>query len=1624
MVLNPVKQKADLIEKAVTEANERLDSPLAENAATFMRQFYRRVMPEDMIGDPVDRLFGGALSLWLFGTKRQKGGHKVRVYNPSLEEHGWRAEQTVVEVVISDRPFLIDSISAALSKKGLAIHRLVHPLITLSRDDDGAVQAIMDGKSDDEDLNRESYIQVLVTKQSSGERLKEIQQSLDSVLRDVDAAVTDWRSMVDRMDAVLAELDEPPANLDAEVVSETRDFLNWLHHGNYTFLGYRFCSFVGAMGEQKIEVDGDSALGLLGKKEVLVFKQLVDGRPLPGEVRAFVHKPDIMMVTKANLRSTVHRDTHMDTICIKKYDAEGRVAGQHVFVGLFTASAYNRTPTDIPMIAKKVNRILDAAGLPRSSHDAKVMLNVLETFPRDELFQIGEQDLLEIAQGIMHLQQQPRVALFVRRDDFERFMSCLVYIPRDRYTTNLRKRIQKILESAFNAETSAYYIQVSDGALARLHIIMRTEPGIDLDYNVAEIEAEIIETARTWTDRLEQALVEARGEEIGLTLFQRYGEAFPSGYTDRFNVDAAVADVELVDSVLAAKTMDMNLYRPLGMSPDRVRLKIYHPNSAVPLSDVLPMLEHMGFKVMDEVPYEVRPGVIRGKGSDFVMIHDFGLQTRDGGNIDLGVVRENFEEAFQRVWAGDAESDGFNALILSAGLAWREVAMLRGLCKYLRQAAIPFSQAYMEQTLGRNAHLARQIVQLFLARFDPARAKMRDKTVGALHNDLMVSLEEVASADEDRILKRFINVVESTLRTNYFQTDGEGNPQPYISFKLDSQNVEELPLPRPWREIFVYSPRVEAVHLRGGPVARGGLRWSDRQEDFRTEILGLVKAQQVKNAVIVPVGSKGGFVVKRPPTEGGRQAFIEEGIACYKSFIAAMLEITDNLDGDSVVPPTDVVRHDGDDSYLVVAADKGTATFSDIANGVAIDHGFWLGDAFASGGSNGYDHKAMGITAKGGWESVKRHFREMGVDTQSQEFTVAGVGDMGGDVFGNGMLLSPHIKLVAAFNHLHIFIDPDPDAAKTFKERTRLFNDIKGWDAYDQKLLSKGGAIFQRSSKKLKLTPEIKKVLGISKDTVTPTELIRAILTAEIDLLWFGGIGTYIKSTTETHADAGDRANDAVRIDAPELRCKVIGEGANLGVTQRARIQFALRGGRLNTDSIDNSAGVDCSDHEVNIKILLDKVVSDGDMTPKQRTALLEKMTDEVGELVLRDNYLQSQALTIVASQGTDILDQQVRLMRMLERTGRLDRAVEFLPDDETLSEREAAGQGLTRPEISILMPYAKIWLFDQVMESDLPDDPALAEDLIRYFPTALRKKYRKVINEHRLRREIVATYVANAMINRVGGYFVTQIAEKTGLHAAEVARAYLITRDVFNLREVWAQIEALDNKVRAEVQTRMLLEVNRLVDRGTMWFLRQMKLPLDIGANVARFAPGVATLTDQLDQVLATRAAEDLAARKQGYLEAGLDEDLALRMAGLMVMVSGCDIVRLASDHDLSVEAVAKHYFAVGGRFKLGFMRAAAEELKSENHWQKLAVAALIEDLYGHQMALTSKVLSCPKRVDSEPDEAIANWVELHSDMVGRTEQMLSEMWAGDKPDFSMLAVSSRQLRALAEDSPEGSAC
>ncbi|MEE8303607.1 MAG: NAD-glutamate dehydrogenase, partial [Candidatus Tectomicrobia bacterium] len=1141
-----------------------------------------------------------------------------------------------------------------------------------------------------------------------------------------------------------------------------------------------------------------------------------------------------------------------------------------------------------------MDTIVSRAGFHPNSHDGKALLHILETLPRDELLQVDVENLQQTSLGILRLQDRQRVALFVHRDPFGRYVSCLVYVPRDRFDTRLRLAIQDVLGDGFGGEVTAHYTQVTDSPLARLHIIVKTQPGVAAPRAIEDIENDLIDVARDWRDDLSQSLVDQFGETKGLELFHLYGEAFPTAYCERFDVTEAVADIHLFDTGLDTGTVGLNLYRMAGAPGDKLRFKLYHRDDPLPLSDALPMLENMGLKVIDEIPYLIEP---KGSGHQ-IYIHDFGMVMRSGVAVDIGKVKALFEEAFSCIWSGQMENDGFNKLVLDAGLSWRRIVILRAYCKFLLQAKIPFSQAYMEETLARNPGIARDIVRLFESLFEPAAQKSADKEQKTLLKQIEAALENVASLDEDRILQRYVNVVQSTLRTNFYQKTADGAAKPYLSLKLDSQKIDDLPLPRPLVEIFVHSPRVDAVHLRGGRVARGGLRWSDRKEDFRTEILGLMKSQMTKNAVIVPFGAKGGFVVKQPPESGGREAFLEEGIACYKTFMCGLLDITDNLQAGKIVPPKDVVRHDDDDPYLVVAADKGTATFSDIANGIAQEYGFWLDDAFASGGSVGYDHKAMGITARGAWESVKRHFRETGIDALTTDFTCVGVGDMSGDVFGNGLIYSPHTKLIGAFNHLHIFVDPDPDPAASFKERRRLFKlPRSSWTDYDEKLISKGGGIFERAAKSIKITPEMRTAFALgSKDALTPNELLRAMLTAPIDLLWFGGIGTYIKARTENNVDVGDRANDVIRINGDEVKAKIIGEGANLGVTQLGRIDYALAGGRINTDFIDNSAGVGCSDHEVNIKILLGDAVAKGKLTVAQRNKLLADMTDDVSALVLMDNYRQSMALTNAQHQSVALADEHAQFMQALERSGDLDRAVEFLPDDEIFEQRLAMGKGLTRPELSVLLAYAKLVLFKDVLLSDLPDDPNLTGSLATYFPPLIQNKFQDLIPQHRLRREITATYVSNTLVNRTGPSFITNLQDRTGAAPSAIARAYLACRQVFGIAELWSGVEALDNSVPADAQTEMHLEILDLIKRGTLWFLANGGQHQAIGGVVDAYQSPVETLDANLCEILSSALKSARDNKADSYIARKVPKALAYRVANLDALAPACDIVRIAT--------------------------------------------------------------------------------------------------------------------------------
>ena len=1476
---------------------------------------------------------------------------------------------------------------------------MIRQIMRVRRDDEGRLLEV----GGEEGLP-ESLIHVEIDRQTSPEALERMRAGLCSALEDVRAAVDDWPTMRERVRGLLGSLDESAPPVAPDELAEARGLLEWIHDDHFTFLGYREYDILTEDGEDVLRAVSGSGLGILRAGDERPVS--VSFAELSPEVRRLAREKSLLTLTKANSRATVHRPAFLDYIGVKRFDASGEVAGEWRFLGLYTHTAYSESPWAIPVLRRKAQRVVDRSGLSKGSHDYKALVEILGTYPRDELFQISEDELFETALGILHLDERRRVRLFVRRDAFGRFFSCLVYLPRERFDTRNRRRIEEILRQALGGVSVDYTTQLSESVLARVHFVVYTEPGAVPEYDVAEIETRLAGATRAWTDDLRDALSEQLGEERAGPLFERYGEAFPGAYREDFTARQAVPDIERIERLDPDGDLGMSLYVPLESTLDHLAFKLLRSGQPLLLSDVLPLLENMGVRVSDERPYEIKPA-----GGPPVWIYDFGLRHDEGAEFQADDVRATFQDAFARTWSGEAENDGFNRLVLAARLTAREITILRAIAKYLRQAGSTFSQNYMEDALSAHPDVARRLVELFRLRLDPMRFEDTDAKARALERELKATIDAVESLDEDRILRGFLRVVRAVLRTNYFQTEAGGGAKPYLSLKLDPELVPDLPEPRPMFEVFVYSPRVEAVHLRGGRVARGGIRWSDRREDFRTEVLGLMKAQTVKNAVIVPVGAKGGFVVKRPPAGGDRAALLEEVVECYRTFMRGLLDVTDTIAGGKVVPPPDVVRHDEDDPYLVVAADKGTATFSDIANAIAIDYGYWLGDAFASGGSAGYDHKEMAITARGAWESVKRHFRELGTDIETTDFTVVGIGDMSGDVFGNGMLLSPHIQLIGAFDHRHVFLDPNPDAAASFVERRRLFQ-LPGssWADYDPGLISAGGGVFPRTAKAVPLSPEVRAALGVEPESLTPSELIHALLHAPVDLLWNGGIGTYVKAKDERHAEVGDRANDAVRVNAEELRCRVVGEGGNLGFTQRARVAYARGGGRIYMDAIDNSAGVDCSDHEVNIKILLDTIVADGDLTGKQRNAILAEMGEEVAALVLRDNYEQTQAISSSTAQAGSMVEVHERYVRSLEQDGTLNRELEVLPTDEGFDERQAVGGGLTAPEFAILLSHTKIALGQALLASELPEDPYLSSELERYFPARLGDEFGTQLQRHPLRREIIASRVVNDLVNRAGTTFAFRLGDETGAGADDIARAYAVAREVFGLRGLWAEIEALDGRVPAATQTAMLLRARILLERATRWLLRNRRRPIDIAAAVARYAGGAAVLAEALPTLLGPSEVEAARARAARFEEVGVPSELAQRVAHLELLVPTLDLVEIAAAAEVDVAAAAAVYFALGARLELHWLRDRIVDLPRETRWEAMARAALRDDVYSEQAGLTAEVLRAGADVE--------RWQAENASAIERSLQVLADIRSGGALDLARLSVAVREIRNLIHSS------
>ena len=1588
------------------DAAQRLQAAakLAGDAAglAFFSALYAHASPDDVNRYTPTSLAAMARLVLTRVAAHRSGESEVWLFTARDQDAAYGENDTLLVAVNDDMPFLFDSLIAEVTALGGRLRAVFHPIIQ------------RDGRPI-------SVIVLVLEPVVSEARQLALVTGAKATFAQVLVAVRDWHAMVSRLKEAIDELKAHPPKVTSEELSENLAFLNWLGDNHFTFLGARDYRF-DPKGDGTLEPVSHSGLGVLADAEARVIRRGPDRSAITPQVRAFLTQPSPLIITKSNERSLVHRRVHMDYVGVKTFDKDGRLTGERRFVGLFTSGAYSRRPADIPLLRRTVAHVVARAGLPPASHDGKALSHILDTYPRDELFQISEDDLFATAQGILRLGERPTVRVFLRFDRFDRFVSALVFVPRDRYDTHARERIHQILAHAFNGRMSSSTPTVDESVLARVHFIVGRNEGTRPHVSVPQLEEKIRATIRTWDDGFAEAMERVHGETEGLKLLQERQAQFSPGYRGVFSPTEAVHDLDEIASLTTAPLkLRARVYSKKSDAHNALRLKLYILGEVMPLSASLPIFENLGLRVIAEDSFVITLKTGDGWSHEAAVL-DFMMERADEGAAELNDIKRPLEDAFHAVVSGQAESDGFNRLVLTAGLAWRDVTILRTVAKFLRQAGFAFSQVYVEQALARNPDLARLLVEQFHARNNPKAGEHQTHDGETIAQRIDGALNDVQSLDDDRIIRRLRNVIVNTLRTNFYQRDRDGNPKSYIAIKLNSQALDELPLPRPHVEIFIYAPQVEGVHLRFGRVARGGIRWSDRREDFRTEILGLVKAQQVKNAVIVPVGAKGGFYPKQLPLNATREAVQAAAVAAYKTLINALLDVTDNLNADGlVVPPDDLVRHDGDDPYLVVAADKGTATFSDIANGIAEGRGFWLGDAFASGGSHGYDHKKMGITARGAWEAVKRHFREMGRDVQNEPFTAIGIGDMSGDVFGNAMLLSKQTRLLAAFDHRHIFLDPQPNSAASWAERKRLFElPRSSWADYDKSLIAPGGGVFARTLKEIPLSAEVKALAGVTVDKLSPAELIKALLKTDADLLFFGGIGTFVKAEGQSNADAGDRANDAVRINGNDVRAKVIGEGANLGVTQLGRIEYARRGGRINTDAIDNSAGVDTSDHEVNLKILLGAPQRRGVLTAQARDDLLNIMTDDVSAHVLKDNYDQTLALSVAQARADKDLDAHGRYMRDLERRGRLDRAVEFLPADDELQRLENENRGLTRPELAVLLAYAKLDLDAEIVASDLPDDPTFESVLAGYFPPAAVARFPDALQHHRLRREIISTALANRLVNLAGPVFVARMKEISGANGAHVARAFVVAEGAFGLEALKARIDALDGKIEARIQNGMYEAIAEILRRLGLWFLANVPANADLAPTIALYRAGVESLRGTFHTLVSPFEGQETEERIAYLQKAGVPLDIAEDVAVLPLLGSAPEIAQLARARTLAVDMVAGAYFAMGATVGIDRLRALAARIAAKEHWDRLAIRRIADDLFAGQRALTAEALGAldaikPRANRADGMAAIKAWAELHAETLMRTKSFLDALERSGDLSIAKLTLANSQIRELA---------
>ena len=1561
----------------------------------FVRRYFADIALEDLEERTADELAGAVRCHVLLAMSRPEGRALVRVMNPDPEQHGWRSGHTVIDVICDDRPYLVDTVSIALARRHIGTFLLVHPIVFVTRSANGALL-----ETENSDGVAESWMHFEVERQFDENVMEALTGELLAAIADATAAADDAGSMKQVATSLAVSL--PTARLpvsDGEV-SDAVTLLDWLVDGHFQFLGYRKYEMVATDRGPALTAVGGSGLGLLRETARSWHENQLNA--MPADMRLRLEKPELMIVTKDVARSTVARNEYFDYLGVKIFGPRGKVVGEHRFLGLFDLHVFRQSVFDIPILRAKAQAVITASGLSVTSHRGRELVDTLEAFPRDDMFHISVTELQRIAVGITNLQERKQVALFARRDGFGRFVSCLVYVPRERFSTTMAEKIAQVVQDAYGGTSTEIDPRVTERILARLHIRVQLRDDAPAQVDESIVEERIADLTRWWIDELRDELVSVFGEAVGAEHYPSALDGFPPEYREAYGADVAVSDLQRILELSEERPLVTAVNQAIDAAPNEWRFKVYAKGAALPLSGMLPLLDNLGLTVIDEHPYVL--GFAGG-----VWLHDIGVTVGPGVDLRDPTTARELQATFGSLWRNELENDGFNRLIVSAGLTSRQVVVLRAYSRYLRQVGNAFTPSYIESTMCAHPSIARLLVALFDAKFDPATGPLdgRKRDTSGLREQLMQALEAVTSLDEDRILRSFASVIAATLRTNAFRPLAAPSApcSTALSFKLDPEQVPDLPLPRPMFEIWVYSPRVEGIHLRGGRIARGGLRWSDRREDFRTEVLGLMKAQMVKNAVIVPAGAKGGFVVKQLPTDPVARR--SEVVACYEDFVGGLLDITDNLVAGVAEPPAGVVRHDGDDTYLVVAADKGTASFSDTANAVARRYGFWLGDAFASGGSVGYDHKEMAITARGAWESVRRHFRILGRNADTETINLVGIGDMSGDVFGNGLLLSKHMKLVAAFDHRHIFLDPDPDIAVSFDERRRLFSlPVSSWDDYDRSLISDGGGVYPRNAKRIQLSKQAAQLLEAPSPTVSPPVLIQLILRARVDLLWNGGIGTYVKATGETHADVGDRSNDALRIDASELRCTVVAEGGNLGLTQRARVEFAMAGGFINTDAIDNSAGVDCSDHEVNIKIALDRVVVGGDLTVKQRNALLASMTSEVAELVLEDNRAQNLALAVARHQGPLMTDVHARQIRTLELRGAINRRVEFLPDEKALAERVLSGRGLTTPEMSVLLAYTKETTTSSILDSKLPDDPFLHGHLRAYFPRQMQKRLPAAIDAHPLRREIVATCVVNKMVNHAGLSFLHRMAEETSATVEEITMAHVVASTVFDLEALWESIDRASVRLPPGYDLELFLAVRRMTERGVLWLLRNRRSPIDMATTVAAFQPGVRTIAQNFADIAGGSFAVFARAAAKRHADAGVPKQLAERAAVWPFLHTALDIVKLAAEHVTDTASVGSLYWSLFDSLSLGWLWEQVGNLPRSDRWQAQARAALRDDLLSGVRDLTGDALSTPG--------GLAGWSQRNASAIQRALSVLDDVRSQSVYNVSTLTVALRQVRGL----------